>query len=213
MHQLLLLLLLLLLFLLLLVTALFLVVMEGGVLLVRAVRLIAVGQALDDGLEYLLNPLEQVLIYFSDRQCLTYHKAVSKFAYFVDWCYHDTVPERLPAEWVRVVESHLRLWKAVRLHIKEHGVQPPMRTIKAAALCMYDIGKCGVDVSTWMLNNLFRNPKHKYVQHDSKLRLRRIVCVIHCIAHVCSRVCTIYGIAIGSPRSRKLSTDVSRWWR
>ena len=152
-------------------------------LLARAVRLIAVGQALDDEFECLLNLLEQVLIYFSDRQCLTYDKAVSKFAYFVDWCCHDTAPKGLPAEWVRVVKSHLRLWKALRLHVEAHGVQPPMRTIKAAALCMYDIGKCGVDVSTWMLNSLFRNPKHKYVQPDSKLRLRRIVCVS---AHVCA---------------------------
>ena len=107
----------------------------------------------------------QVLIYFSDKQCVTYYNAVNKFAFVVNWCYNGTAPaEGLPAEWVRMVSSHRPLWQAVGDYIRTHGVQPPMRTIKAVALCMYDIGKCGVDVSTEMLNLLFRNPKHKCVR-------------------------------------------------
>jgi hypothetical protein len=107
----------------------------------------------------------QVLIHFSDTQCTTYCNAVAKFAFVVNWCHDDdTAPQGLPTEWVRLVSSHRPLWKAVRDYIRTHGVQPPMRTIKAAALCMYDIGKCGVDISTEMLNRLFRNPKHKCVR-------------------------------------------------
>ena len=114
----------------------------------------------------------QVLIHFSDTQCETYYNAVTKFTFVVNWCYDDTAPQGLPAEWVRMVESHLPLWKAARDYIRTHGVQPPMRTIKAAALCMYDIGKCGVDISTEMLNLLFRNPKHKCVRRGCT-----VVCV------------------------------------
>jgi hypothetical protein len=89
---------------------------------------------------------------------------VTKFDFVVSWCNDDTAPQGLPAEWVRMVSSHRPLWKAVRDYIRIHGVQPPMRTIKAVALYLYDIGKCGVDISTEMLNLLFRNPKHKCVR-------------------------------------------------
>jgi hypothetical protein len=63
-----------------------------------------------------------------------------------------------------MVSSHRPLWKAVRDYIRIHRAQPPMRTIKAVALCLYDIGKCGGDISTEMLNLLFRNSKHKCVR-------------------------------------------------
>ena len=110
----------------------------------------------------------QVLIYFSDKQCVTYYNAVNKFAFVVNWCYNGTAPaEGLPAEWVRMVSSHRPLWQAVGDYIRTRGVQPPMRTTQSSG---------AVHVRHWKVRRgcLNRNAESPVPQPQAQVRSLRL---------------------------------------
>jgi hypothetical protein len=94
-----------------------------------------------------------VLVEISPTQKQRYLSGLLKFSRLLRWVHEDQEPPTdLRSDFLAAAVSHLPLWRAVRKHIRQHGVLRPVLKFKSSVASVYSAIKGGVDTVTQLMD-------------------------------------------------------------